>query len=129
MKHKTESKARKYKIDCPELIRLRRSDEQLDFTIQLIGDLEYRLHDNPFIYLMDTIIGQMLSNKVRNIICKRFYNLCNNNVTPESVCCLTVDDLRSIGLSRDKSGYLLNFAHFICDNPNYFKQTVRANKR
>lgn len=110
-----------YSIDSPELQYLRKSDEKLDFAIQLIGDLEYQIHSDPFRHFMDTIIGQMLSNKVADVISGRFYELCNNDVTAESVCKLSVDDLRSIGISRDKSKYILNFAEFIKDNPAYFE--------
>lgn len=116
-----KSKIHKYTVESQEIITLRKSDEQLDFVIQLIGTLEYKIHDDPFIHFMDTIIGQMLSNKVGDIISKRFYDICNNEVTPEVVCQLTVDDLRLIGLSRDKSEYLLNFARFIHANPKYFE--------
>lgn len=62
----------------------------------------------------------MLSNNVASVIRERFYNLCNNIITPNSVSSLTVDKLRSIGLSRDKSDYLLNFANYVKDNPHYF---------
>lgn len=113
---------RRYAINSPELMYLRLVDEQMDFVIQLIGNLEYQVDCDPFIHFMNTIIGQMLSNKVAVIISERFLNLCNGCITPEAVCRLNVEDLRSIGLSRDKSGYLLGFAHYIYDNPQYFDE-------
>ena len=116
---------RRFTITCPELLYLRRCDEQLDFAIQLIGDLEYRLHPDPFVHFMDTIIGQMLSNKVGDVISERFRSICKGTVTPEVVSTLTIDDLRAIGLSRDKSGYLLNFAKYINENPGYFDRLSR----
>lgn len=118
----SDNRRRRYSIDSPELLYLRKSDEKLDFAIQLVGDLEYTIHDDPFVHFMDTIIGQMLSNKVGDIISERFYNICDKSITPEVVCKLSIEDLRSIGLSRDKSGYLLSFANFINDNPTYFDE-------
>lgn len=115
-----DTETRTYKINDPEIIYLRRSDEQLDFAIQLIGDLSYKIHTDPFSFLMDTIIGQMLSNKVGKIISGRFRDLCCGNMSPDAVCQLSVDELRQIGISRDKSNYLLSFARYIENNPNYF---------
>lgn len=117
-----DASIKKYTINSPELLYLRRCDEQLDFAIQLIGDLEYQLHSDPFLHFMDTIIGQMLSNKVGDIISERFYKICNNKITPDVVSGLTVDDLRAIGISRDKSGYLLNFANYVKEHPYYFEE-------
>lgn len=122
MEIKNDRRIRRYSIDSPELMHLRTVDEQMDFVIQLIGDLEYWIDRDPFIHFMNTIIGQMLSNKVADIISDRFLNLCNGSITPEAVCRLSVEDLRSIGLSRDKSGYLLGFAQYIYDNPQYFDE-------
>lgn len=115
-----DTKVRTYKINDPEILHLRRCDEQLDFAIQLIGDLHYGIHTDPFTHFMDTIIGQMLSNKVGDVISGRFRDLCYGEVNSDSVCRLSIEDLRGIGISRDKSGYLLNFAKYIKDNPNYF---------
>ncbi len=122
MMNNLDKQTRRYAIDSPELMHLRKVDEQMDFVIQLIGDLEYWIDRDPFIHFMNTIIGQMLSNKVADIISDRFLMLCEGSITPESVCKLSLEDLRSIGLSRDKSGYLLGFAQFINENPKYFDE-------
>ena len=113
---------RYYSVKSPELIYLRKTDEQLDFAIQLIGDLSYTLHTDPFEHFMNTIIGQMLSNKVGDVISKRFSELCRQEITPKTVSNLFTDDLRKIGISKDKSDYILSFARYINDHPDYFSE-------
>ena len=113
---------RYYSINSPELMYLRKCDDKLDFVIQLIGDLHYNLHTDSFEHFMKTIIGQMLSNRVGDVLSARFSSLCGQSITPEKVCNLSTEELRGIGLSKDKSEYILSFANYIYNNPNYFSQ-------
>lgn len=109
-----------YEITDPEILYLRNCDSNLDFAIRLIGKLEYTLHEDPFVFFVETIIGQMLSNKVADVINERFLRLCKGRITPEIVLDLDVQDIRKIGVSLDKSKYILGFAKVINDNPHFF---------
>lgn len=63
---------------------------------------------NLFGDLLESIVGQQLSIKAANTIFKRFLDLFPEEVLPEPVDILKLDDevLRSCGLSRQKASYL-----------------------
>ena len=90
-------------------------DERLSCLISRIGAIECNVHEDPFSFVVEEIVGQMLSNKVSDVICGRLLDLCNNKVDTQSILGLSVDDLRSIGISRAKSQYILNFANAVND--------------
>lgn len=88
-------------------------DKRLAKVIDAIGDIECNIHDDPFEFIVGEIVGQMLSNKVADVITDRLYDLCGGEITLDSVQELSVDDLRSIGISNAKSQYILNFAEAV----------------
>ena len=49
----------------------------------------------------------MLSNKAADVITQRFEKLCGGTVTTQAVSGLSVADLRGVGLSNSKAGYIL----------------------
>ncbi|MEO6039653.1 MAG: DNA-3-methyladenine glycosylase 2 family protein [Saprospiraceae bacterium] len=67
--------------------------------------------------LLDSIVSQQLSVKVATVIFNRFCALFPDNYPhPESVIALDAAQLRSVGLSGQKSGYLQNVAAFSLQN-------------
>jgi len=82
-------------------------DLKLRQAFALIGDLSFRLYDDPYSFLVETIASQMLSSKVADIICGRISHACNGSLTPETVCKFSAEDLRSLGLSNAKSRSIL----------------------
>lgn len=56
-----------------EVQHLCKKDKRLAKIIQLYGPLEYRINSNPFEFMVNTIMGQMLSNKVAYIMRERMY--------------------------------------------------------
>ncbi len=68
---------------------------------------------NLFVDLLEDVISQQLSGKVAEKIFKRFCaNFKHSTPTPESVFECTVDELRALGLSNAKAGYVKNIAEF-----------------
>ena len=65
---------------------------------------------NYFASLCESIISQQLSVKVGDVIYDRFKALVHNEVTPENVIQLTVEQIRSIGASQAKGKYILDLA-------------------
>ena len=60
-----------------------------------------------FSALVRAIVGQQLSTKAASTIHKRLIDLvAGGRATPDAVACLTDEQLRSVGLSRQKSAYL-----------------------
>ena len=77
--------------------------------IEMIGPITYTPHeDEAYAHLIYNIIGQMLSNKVADIISDRMLDLCGGEVTPERVSSLTNEQIRGIGISNAKTNYIRN---------------------
>jgi DNA-3-methyladenine glycosylase II len=110
-----------FTLDSKEIKWLIKKDKILAKLIRNIGTLKYSLDVNYFDFLVNTIIGQMLSNKASSAISKRLYDLCNNSITPRKINNLTIEKLRQIGISTAKSKYIINLSKHIIDNPNFFE--------
>ena len=91
------------------------ADSRLKKVIESVGELQiYRYGSSDvFIFLVREIVGQIISSGVKNLIFQRLLVLCNNNITPETLNNLTVEQLHEIGLSNAKSNYILNLAHLV----------------
>lgn len=88
-----------FDMNSVEIKLLCQNDDNLAKIINIIGPIEYSLHKDPYVFLINIIIGQMLSNKVAHTMQLRFRNICHDNVCPEVVASLTYDEIHSIGLS------------------------------
>lgn len=66
-------------------------------------------HQPPFSYLIRAITYQQLSGKAANTIYNRFL-VKVGKLTPENVLKLKFEELKSCGLSRQKSSYIQNVA-------------------
>jgi DNA-3-methyladenine glycosylase II len=70
-------------------------------------------HEDLYLELLDAIIGQQLSVKAAATISARFTALFPQEYPmPERVLALTLDELRAVGVSRQKAGYLQSVAAF-----------------
>ena len=69
--------------------------------------------NNPFFSLCRTIVGQQISTKAADSIWHRFEKKCKKRIVANTVLKLSTRTLKSVGLSRQKVGYLKNIAkHF-----------------
>jgi DNA-3-methyladenine glycosylase II len=109
-----------YSLNSPEIKTLYTSDARLATLIFWYGDLSYSLCADEFTFLVETIIGQMLSNKAANAIITRLYSLCNGILTPEKLLILGRSNLKAIGLSRQKVEYIFDFAEMLSNQPDFF---------
>lgn len=91
---------------------LKRNDPILRNLIWKIGDCRLALSKDYFNDIIRSIISQQLSVKAASTITNRFYDLVGT-VNPESVCNYTVTDFRNIGVSNQKSKYILDFSNKI----------------
>jgi DNA-3-methyladenine glycosylase II len=82
-------------------------DGKMKSLIRSIGAIEYHCDFDSYEFLVKTIIGQMLSNKAADVITQRFEKICGGVVTPQAVSGLSVADLRGVGLSNSKAGFIL----------------------
>ena len=81
-------------------------DKRLARVIGQVGAITYSPHPDPYRFLVETIVGQMLSNKVAAVLAARFEALCNGDITPEAVATLRDEDIRGIGISLPKVSYI-----------------------
>lgn len=88
------------------VLYLCKKDKRLAKVISIVGPLNCQLSQRPYRFLIETIIGQMLSNKVADILCARLDTLCNGLITPKHIDGLTDDAILSIGISKSKLSYI-----------------------
>lgn len=90
------------------------SDPVLAPVILRAGPCPIRPHKNYYWELVDSIISQQLSVKAAASIERRFQELFDSKVpSPEQILEKSVDELRTVGLSRPKAGYIRDLAQHI----------------
>ena len=105
----------------PEVAFLCNADARLMYAINTVGNLKYKLHDDPYVFLVETIIGQMLSNKVADVITERLVALCHGSISISEISMLRIDSLRKIGISRAKAEYILSFTEHVESHAAFFE--------
>lgn len=89
---------------------LKKSDPVLRAIIARVGP--YRIEYGPpeFHSLAESIVYQQLNGKAAVTIFNRFAALAGDPVTPQGILKLTAPQMRSVGLSKQKSSYLHDMA-------------------
>jgi DNA-3-methyladenine glycosylase II len=77
-------------------------------------------HPRYYEELMSSIISQQLSVKAAATIQKRFVTLFGHFPTPQDVLSRDLEELRSVGLSRQKAGYIVAIAEHALAQPGLF---------
>src|SRR5438128_1318738 len=91
-------------------------DPVLFSLIDLTEPFELEVHPDPFLRLTRSIVGQQLSVKAASTIFARFEKLFKNGkITPQALIKLSDEQLRSVGLSRQKASYLKDLAQKVID--------------
>lgn len=90
----------------PNDARLQAITEQIDLpTLSPQTDM--------YVVLLESIVSQQLSVKAADTIFKRFLGLFENNYpNPTTLLKFSLDELRAVGLSRQKASYLQAVAQF-----------------
>jgi len=89
---------------------LKKSDPILRGIIERVGPCRIEFGPPEFQSLAESIVYQQLNGKAAETIFKRFAALAGEPVTPEGILKLGDEQLRSVGLSRQKSAYLKDLA-------------------
>ena len=93
------------------LRHLRRADPVMRDVIKRAGPFTMRRHRNRFRALVFSILGQQISGKAAASIRARLVEyLKPEQISPQSIARLTPEKLRSVGVSPQKAGYLLDLA-------------------
>ena len=89
---------------------LKKSDPVLRAIIEKVGPFRMEFDEPAFHSLAEAIVYQQLNGKAAVKIFNRFASLAGDPVTPEGINKLTDEQLRSVGLSKQKSSYLRDMA-------------------
>lgn len=89
---------------------LKKSDPVLRALIERIGPCRMEFGPPEFHSLAEAIVYQQLNGKAAVSIFKRFAALAGEPLTPAGIRKLTDEQMRSVGLSKQKSSYLRDMA-------------------
>jgi DNA-3-methyladenine glycosylase II len=89
---------------------LKKCDPVLCAIIERVGTCRMQFGPPEFHSLAEAIVYQQLNGKAAVTIFKRFAALAGEPVTPEGILSLSDAQLRSVGLSKQKSSYLKDMA-------------------
>lgn len=85
-------------------------DFRLSRVIETVGPLPDIKPNDPFVFLVHEIIGQMLSDKVRDVLINRFHTLCGEQITPSHVLDLEINRMSTCGISLRKCNSIKSLA-------------------
>jgi 3-methyladenine DNA glycosylase/8-oxoguanine DNA glycosylase len=89
---------------------LKKCDPVLRAVIERVGPFRMQYGDPQFASLAEAIVYQQLNGKAAETIFKRFAALAGVPLTPEGILKLSDEQLRGVGLSKQKSAYLKDLA-------------------
>ena len=91
-----------------ELSHLRKKDKKLGAAIDRIGIIKRTLNPNLFSALIESVVGQQISNKAAATVCNRLNDLCD--MDSQRLHALSVEEIQACGMSMRKAGYIKNIA-------------------
>lgn len=89
---------------------LKKSDPVLRAIIERVGPCRMEFGEPTFHSLAEAIVYQQLNGKAAVTIFKRFTDAAGEPVTPQGVLKLSEQQMRAVGLSKQKSSYLRDLA-------------------
>ena len=89
---------------------LKKSDPVLRAIIERVGPCRMEFGEPVFHSLAEAIVYQQLNGRAAVTIFNRFAALAGQPVTPEGILKLTPENMRAVGLSKQKSSYLFDMA-------------------
>lgn len=89
---------------------LKKSDPVLCGIIERVGRFRMEFGPAEFSSLAESIVYQQLNGKAAETIFSRFVALAGEPLTPQGILKLSDAQLRSVGLSKQKSAYLKDLA-------------------
>jgi DNA-3-methyladenine glycosylase II len=92
------------------VVHLKKSDPVLCSIIERVGPCRIEFSPAEFSSIAEAIVYQQLNGRAALTIFKRFAALAGEPITPEGILKLSDEQLRSVGLSKQKSSYLKDLA-------------------
>ncbi|MEP6644248.1 MAG: DNA-3-methyladenine glycosylase [Acidobacteriaceae bacterium] len=111
------------------VIHLKKSDPVLSVIIKKVGPLRMEFGSPEFPSLAEAIVYQQLNGRAALTIFNRFAALAGTPLTPEGILKLTAEQMRAVGLSKQKSGYLRDLAeHTTSGDLNFSRLPVLSDE-
>lgn len=92
------------------LAHLRKSDPVLRAIIERVGRFRMQFSPPEFHSLAEAIVYQQLNGRAAETIFERFAALAGDPLTPEGILKLSDEQMRGVGLSKQKTAYLKDLA-------------------
>ncbi len=92
------------------VLHLKKSDPVMRGIVERIGACKMQFGEPTFHSLAEAIVYQQLNGKAALTIFNRFATLAGKPLSPEGILKLTPEQLRSVGLSKQKSSYLFDMS-------------------
>src|SRR2546428_8395332 len=92
------------------VLHLKKSDPVMRGIVERIGACKMQFGEPTFHSLAEAIVYQQLNGKAAVTIFKRFAALAGEPLTPDGILKLSEQQLRSVGLSKQKPSYLRDLA-------------------
>jgi len=99
--------------------KLAKLDPDLAKLIKLQKPITHRVREDYFYSLCSSIIGQQVSVAAAAAIFGRFEEATNSD--PVKILSLKDEEMRAIGLSRQKTSYLRDLAQHFAEDPDVYK--------
>jgi len=93
------------------LAHLRKKDKKLGAAIDRMGMIQRKITPDPFTALVESIIGQQISNKAAATVCGRLVEL--SGMAPCKLNALPLEEIQACGMSMRKAGYIKNIAEAV----------------
>ena len=94
---------------------IRTVDVRLAPLVERFGSPTFRPHTHYYQELVESIISQQLNVKAAATILKRFIDLFGHFPTPVEILEKDFDELRGVGLSGQKTGYIRDLAQHVIE--------------
>lgn len=92
------------------IYHLKNADPIMRAIIERVGPCKMEYGEPSFHSLAESILYQQLNGKAAFTIFKRFTDAAGAPLTPQGILKLTEEQMRAVGLSRQKSAYLRDLA-------------------
>ena len=92
------------------IFHLKNSDPVLRAIIENVGPCRMEYGEPTFHSLAESILYQQLNGKAAETILRRFTQAAGDPLTPEGILKLSEQQMRAVGLSKQKSSYLRDLA-------------------
>jgi len=91
-----------------ELAHLRKKDKKLGAAIDRMGIIKRRVNPDLFSALVESVVGQQISNKAAATVCGRLDALCGTDAS--RLHSLSIEEIQACGMSMRKAAYIKNIA-------------------